>query len=324
MVKFSAITEANSRFASDSSQNGGLVCVFAGATSNTGAGTIERMAVMLKSPTFYVLGRSEARFKSQRAKLDSLNSDLKIVFIEVDITLISDVDAASKQIAAAEKKVDYLYMSQGCIPLNLPQYTKEGLDMCFALSYYSRIRLLSNLLPLLRQSTRPRVLSLLNGGKEQAIRTEDLGLENAQNFSSRAAINHTTTMMTLALEYLSENDKTITFMHVFPGLVATDNFARLTAPKTFGILGKVLVAFISRFVSTVQWLFGISPADCGARQAFLLTGDDYGPGKMWRIDEKSEPVTTAGILGEYREGGWREKVWEYTVGVFEKALATGS
>lgn len=107
--------------------------------------------------------------------------------------------------------------------------------MCFALSYYSRMRLTTNLLPLLRQSPRPRILSVVNGGREKQMRDDDIGLENAQNFTSCAAINHTTTMMTLAIEYLAENDKRITFMHAFPGLVATDNFSRLAAPESFGI-----------------------------------------------------------------------------------------
>jgi NAD(P)H-hydrate repair Nnr-like enzyme with NAD(P)H-hydrate dehydratase domain len=74
MVKFLTITQANERFASDSKHNTGLVCVFAGATSGTGAGTIERMATMMQAPTFYVLGRSAARFASQRAKLEKFQS----------------------------------------------------------------------------------------------------------------------------------------------------------------------------------------------------------------------------------------------------------
>jgi hypothetical protein len=165
---------------------------------------------------------------------------------------------------------------------------------------------------------------VLNGGKEKRMLDDDIGLENPANFGARAAINHTTTMMTLALEYLSKSEKEITFLHAFPGLVATDNFSRLTAPRSFGILGKLFVVFISRFVNTLQRLLGMSVADCGARQAYLLTSEAYGPGQVWRIDDKSEPVNAPGVLEHYREGGWQERVWEYTVGVFEKVLATGN
>jgi hypothetical protein len=163
---------------------------------------------------------------------------------------------------------------------------------------------------------------VLNAGKEQQMRDDDIGLENPQNYGWQAAINHITTMTTLAFEYLAENDKQITFMHAFPGLVRTEIFSRLTAPESFGILGTVLLAIMSSFASTVQWLMGMSTLDCGARQAFILTSDKYGPGEVWRIDENSEPINAPGVLEQYREHGWREKVWNYTVGVFEKALAT--
>jgi hypothetical protein len=130
---------------------------------------------MLHAPIFFVLGKSAARFASQRTKLESLNPSCKVVSPEAEVSLLSDVDAVCKQITAAEQKVDCLYMSPGLIPLNGPQCTclpllnfqtltgridtKEGPEMCFAISYYSRMRLMWNHLPLLRQSPRPRVLS---------------------------------------------------------------------------------------------------------------------------------------------------------------------
>lgn len=121
MVKLSTITEANARFATNAVNNVGLVCVFAGATSGIGAATIERLAVMLPNATFYVLGRSASRFAGQRAMLESLNSSLKLVFLEAEVSLIADVDAASQKIITAEQRIDYLYMSQACFPINVPQ-----------------------------------------------------------------------------------------------------------------------------------------------------------------------------------------------------------
>ncbi|KAL2005191.1 hypothetical protein VTN00DRAFT_3041 [Thermoascus crustaceus] len=116
MVKATTIRQSNARFASE--YRDGLVCVFAGATSGIGASTLERMALMLQAPTFYVVGRSAARFASQRAKLESLNPSCKVVFLEAEVSLLSDVDAVCRQITAAEQKVDCLYMSPGMIPLN--------------------------------------------------------------------------------------------------------------------------------------------------------------------------------------------------------------
>ncbi len=121
MVKTSTIRECNTRFASE--HHAGLVCLFAGATSGIGAGTLEKMILMLDEPTIYVLGRSAARFASQRKKLESLNPGCKILFLETEVSLLSEVDNACKQITDAEQKVDYLYMSPGLMPLNGPQCT---------------------------------------------------------------------------------------------------------------------------------------------------------------------------------------------------------
>lgn len=147
-----------------------------------------------------------------------------------------------------------------------------------------------------------------------------MGLEDPRHYAPRATMNHTTTMTSLAFDVLASNDKQITFMHAFPGLVATDNFSRLAAPESYGFIGRLILPLFSRFLSTIQWLFGMSAADCGARQAFLLTSDKYGPGEPWRIDQHSEAVTTPGVLASYRERGWGIKVWDYTLQVFERVL----
>ena len=178
-----------------------------------------------------------------------------------------------------------------------------------------------NLLPLLRQSTRPRVLSVLNGGNEKAVHEQDLGLD--EHWSPISVINHTTTMTTLAFEHLAEKNSRLAFLHSCPGLVKTDIFARLTPPESSGMLWRVTLASIRGLVAIVMLCVGIEVKESGERQAFHLTTDRYGPG-MWRINPASEPVSAPGVLERYRAGSWSERVWEYTMGVFETTLARGS
>jgi hypothetical protein len=136
MVKFSTITQANARFAATNAENAGLVLVFSGATSGIGAGILENMATMFHSSTFYILGRSSTKFVPQRAKLERLNASLKLVFLEAEVSLIRDIDAASKKIKEAETKVDYLCMSQGCFPVHVPNCTLF-LPLSFPLTNHS-------------------------------------------------------------------------------------------------------------------------------------------------------------------------------------------
>ena len=335
MVKATAVRQC---IEFNKEQDVGLVCVFVGATSGIGASTLETTVQKLRKSTFYVLGRSASRFASQCAKLETLSPSCRIVFIQAEVSLLSAVDAACKQIAASEQKVDYLYMSPGLIPLNGPQCTrlpnaelavadtvpldtKEGLETCFVLSYYARIRLVCNLLPLLRQSSRPRVLSVLNGGNEKALHEQDLGLH--EHWSPISVINHTTIMTTLAFEHLADNNSRFAFLHSAPGLVKTDIFARLTPPESSGWLWKVTLASIRALAAVVMLCVGMEVEESGERQAFHLTADRYGPG-MWRIDPSSEPVSAPGVLERYREGAWSERVWEYTMGIFDATMTRNS
>ena len=123
MVEASSIIQANAQFARE--QHAGVVCVFVGATSGIGAGTLEKMISMFQAPTFYVLGRSEKRFSTQLSKLQTSNPSAKVIFLECEFALLSDVDAVSKRITDSETKVDYLYMSPGLIPLNGAQCTPQ-------------------------------------------------------------------------------------------------------------------------------------------------------------------------------------------------------
>ncbi|RYO97490.1 hypothetical protein DL764_007293 [Monosporascus ibericus] len=138
-MRLSLIREANARY---SSSHEPVICVFAGATSGIGASTIERLARMLEKPTFYAVGRPASRFAPQRTQLNTIDPSSKIVFLEVEFSLLSHVDDVCNQIGASEQK---------------------------------------NLLPLLRQPPEPSILSVLNGGKEASINEDDLGLERGLN-----------------------------------------------------------------------------------------------------------------------------------------------
>lgn len=97
-------------------QHSGLVCVFAGATAGIGRATLERLATMVHSSTFYILGRNKQRHAAwiDQLKASSLNS--KFVYVEAQVSLISDIDKACDQILSAERKVDILCMSPGGMP----------------------------------------------------------------------------------------------------------------------------------------------------------------------------------------------------------------
>ena len=114
MVRISTVKERNAIFTKE--HQTGAVFVLVGATAGIGYATLERMIQMFEKSTFYVLGRSAAKFESQQSALQQLEPSNKVVFTQAEVSLVSGVDDACKQIASKEKKVDYLYMSAGKVP----------------------------------------------------------------------------------------------------------------------------------------------------------------------------------------------------------------
>lgn len=199
--------------------------------------------------------------------------------------------------------------------------TEERLELCFALSYYSRLRLTSNLLPLLHQSLQPRVLSILNGTKEKRINEDDIGLD--KKWSIVSVVNHTTICTSLAFDCLAANDvkKRITFVHAMPGFVNTGT-PRTTYPSKKD--GLAWWAFLSVMQVVSGWIiryFSMSLNESGERYSFHLTSDTFAPGS-WRTDRHNNIIADNEALQYYQDCGWKEKIWDFTQRVWEKALAS--
>ena len=206
------------------------------------------------------------------------------------------------------------------------------------------MRLTTNLLPLLKKSQAPRILSVLAGGNERQILTHDLGLE--RNYTIINVVNHTTTMHTLAFEHLAKNNPSVSFIHAYPGWVQTDILGNLFTPKPGAWYGSIFALF--RWMAA--WglkVFGISAEESGERQAFHATSSRY-PSKItiearvvhaekveasefaecsvpgngvYRLSWNGEGVSDNKVLGPYRKEGLPEKIWDHTVELFDRALS---
>lgn len=320
MVAVRVIRQENQAFADQRRDDEGVVGVFAGATSGIGARTLERMVTMFRAPTYYVLGRASSdRFAVQRKALEALNHDCNIIYVETDVSLISGIDLACQEIVASANKVDFLYMSMGGLPLTGAEYTSEGLETCFTISYFSRARLLFNLLPLLNESGRPRVLSVLNGGMERRIDEQDVGLD--KNWTLTRLVNHSTLLTSLTFDHIAAQNPNLTLIHNAPGLVESDNVRRLRAPPDASFFYRVYLGAVKAIIAVVRFFIGMRPAEAGERQAYHLTSAKYGPGSF-RVGQSSDVVPDNDALRYYKAGGgWTETFWDFTVATWDKALS---
>lgn len=145
-------------------------------------------------------------------------------------------------------------------------------------------------------------------------------------------------MTTLSFEHLAAENPSISFLHVYPGLVKTNVF---NSPH-FGFIANFIINWI---VLPLAGPFSVAVAECGARNVFLATSRRYPPaapiahdamvtmpagmetalspngekGKgVYAVDWNSETISNSKILKGYRESGMDRKVWEHTVGEFER------
>ena len=156
---------------------------------------------------------------------------------------------------------------------------------------------------------------------------KDLDLRNPGNYSIVSAAVHSATMLTLAYEHLARENPRISFVHAFPGWVATP----LLSKGSTGLL-RLLMRWI---VQPLGGLFATSVDEAGARALFYSTSDRYSvsdgtvplaegiekspksKGCIFLSNEKSESVNNEKLLTDFRARGVDEQVWRYTMEIFD-------
>ncbi|KAJ5784984.1 uncharacterized protein N7503_010196 [Penicillium pulvis] len=323
MVNLRTVLQSNNRL---SDAEGPQVALFVGATSGIGLGILKEFAQHAVSPRVYIVARNAETAAPLVEELRLINPGATFEIIERNVSLIKDAEKVTEFIKSKESSLDLLCMSVGFFSLDGRQDTTEGLEASLTTRYYSRIRMAQLLVPLLNQSKSPHVLSILAGGQEGSLHEDDLGLDNPKNFSVGSGNSHATTMMTFALEHLAAENPRISFVHAFPGIVATPLFNRIAG----GILGMV----IRYVVAPVLKLFLRSVTEAGQRGLFIITSARYSvddgivplagdlqkaqrtEGGIFTIDQHGEAGDNAKVLEDFRKRGVDKKIWDHTMNVF--------
>lgn len=324
-----------------STPGSGPICAFVGATAGIGLATVQAVLKHTSSPTIYLVGRNSTRLNELiNTSLAPLNKDATIIpILAEDLTLVKCAQAAAQEIASKTKRLDLLVMSAGYLSFSsAPDYSpSEGLDRITAIRFHTRMRFLVTLLPALRAAPNPRVVSILAGGQEGPLHLDDLGMTKHENYGFVYAASASASMNTLFMERAARepgNEK-IVFIHEYPGVV-TDTGLSLSNSGWF------LPLLWDWFVKPVLFrLIGRSLEEAGERVLFAATNGRFrrvedpesvrgtliqegsngvlGSG-VYLLKDDSSVVTGGGSkdLKKLREQGAADKVWEYTMGEFER------
>ena len=232
--------------------------------------------------------------------------------------------------------------------------TSEGIETDFALQYYSRQRLVVNLIPLLERSASPRVISILAAGFEGPIDPEDL--ERRKNYSFSKASLGAATMTDLFFEEIAKQHPTISFIHSYPGKVGTHYIDHMLGSITGPLWYPALIPRYT-IIPIYTHCLCITADEAGERTLFLATSARFPAGKehegtgkltgwaerpyevgvakatimkdgagngVYRTNWNGETWRDSKILDKYRKEGLGRTVFEHTMGVFERALKAES
>ncbi|KAI9372254.1 hypothetical protein BJX61DRAFT_508044 [Aspergillus egyptiacus] len=331
MVSLKTVQASNARLRA----LGNITALFVGGTSGIGQSTLRQLARHADSPTAYIIGRNEARARPLLSELQQLNHQGRFHFIEADVSLVRNVDAACRQIRQQQKKLNFLFMTPGGISLGGRNETVEGIDYLFALRYYSRMRFIQNLLPLLESSGPSRVISVYGGGFEYSINTADLDLKHS--FSLLNAYKHSITMTSLSMEHLARSHPAVSFIHVYPGLVGTNIYTNSFPAPVSTFYNYVMWPFMKPFSvnlaeSGERHLFHLSSARYPAKQGIVPQGVPLEAGEVangttgepgsgaYLLNWKGDVRPSTEILAQYREQKIPELVWDHTESLMEQAV----
>ncbi|KAF7895305.1 hypothetical protein EAF00_007119 [Botryotinia globosa] len=326
-----------------------LIAVFVGGTSGIGTHTVLALAsAHAKNSTqallVFIVGRNKDAATTIIAECRKLCPRGDFRFVQArDLSLLNDVDRVCQEIGGMlnerEKEkggkawIDLLVMTQGVLTLSR-NATKEGLDSTYSLMYYSRMRFITQLLPLLLCSPLPsRVISILNPKLHGKLIPDDLSLR--KHSILRYASSHVCWMTTFFMEKIAQaHPGRISLMHVYPGVVMTDMLEKGGAPRWLKWLWRFGVAPLMRFWETkgevcgerILWLMserwrpsGVGgDREDGSRGVDLVKAVDGTPGGgMYNVGSVGERYPTPKMYKKYKEDGAAEVVWKHTMDAFK-------
>ena len=200
-----------------------------------------------------------------------------------------------------------------------------------SLVYYSRIRFIIKLMPLLLASPQSaHVVSVYAAGLEAKLFRDDLSLRNPKHYSQINVRSHNAYMTTMAFEHLATQYPQLSFAHVFPGIVVTPSYTDPGFPMWFKIMWRLFGPLVRRFLA-------IPAEDSGSRTVFLGTSSfapQQGPDSAikaagvakgtngtagsgaYAVGADSETVTSKADLATLRKEGFEAVIWEHTMRVF--------
>ncbi|KAH8799832.1 hypothetical protein F5884DRAFT_868967 [Xylogone sp. PMI_703] len=351
MVHLDTVRSSNAKF----SKRESLVAVFVGGTQGIGEFAIRALTaaygVSGKGLRLYIVGRNEAAAQKIISDCRAACPMGRFQFVHAkDAALLKDVDRISAEIIKAEElasktpRIDLLVMTQGYLAFEKRQETPEGLDALMSLLYYSRMRFILQLLPLLLASSPgpSHVISVFSPKRDDKLFANDLSLREPAHYNFMNMGSHVSYMTTFFMEHLAaQHPEQISLIHYYPGIVMTEGFNDPRLPKWFKLVfgavsPLVRLLTVPKAESGARVIFNASarfPARSKSTEGAIKNEENSGleiatsscgrvGGGAYRVDWNGETVPKGKLYKELEEKNMSQKTIDHTMEAF-KTIAEG-
>ncbi|KAJ3275250.1 hypothetical protein HDV01_000977 [Terramyces sp. JEL0728] len=191
----------------------GKTALIVGGTAGIGQGIAIQLAKL--NANVVIAGRNA---KAAEEIINGLPRSSSHSFEKIDFSLLKDTRRFAENFKEKYTNLDYLVITAGVMRTTGRQETEEGIDDKMAVHYYSRARLILDLLPVMKKGS--RVLSVMAAAQGSLVTETDFDLKNSYtvyNVSQACPLYND-----LLVDKLSTLYPDVVFFHALPGLVKTN------------------------------------------------------------------------------------------------------
>jgi NAD(P)-dependent dehydrogenase (short-subunit alcohol dehydrogenase family) len=250
----------------DISDLSGKIILITGGNSGIGLQT----ATVLAQHQAEVIISTRDQIKGEKtvAEIKAKFPLAKISYVITDLADLASVNALTTQLNTILPRLDILINNAGIMSLPKRELTKDGFEKQLGTNYLGHFALTLGLLPLLRKSSAPRVISLSSIVAYQGkINFKDLQAE--KKYSPMGAYCQSKLAAILFAKELARQETYLTSVAVHPGIVWTNLQRHMKIGKLFF---KLAVLIAGQSVEK-----GALPSLYAASQPNLVSGQFYGP-----------------------------------------------
>ena len=256
-------------------RNTGLA-VITGSTE--GVGFQDALALSNAGWEVIIMGRNTQKGAAALAQIRQINPNRKITFEKIDLADLSSIKAFTNKMISKGQAIDLLINNAGVMTPPKRLETKDGFELQFGTNHIGHFALTAELLPLLRKSPNPRVVTVSSiANRDGTINFDDLQ-STSSYLPMKAYAQSKLANLMFALELQRQSDSHgwgVTSIAAHPGVSRTNLIVSGSGKWSVQGIARTLFPFL--FQPSSQ---GALPTLYAATSPEAKGGVYYGPDKM--------------------------------------------